>query len=160
MSNETNVTDVNNVTDVSRETNVTNENETPPEADTRHADDSPDDDDDQHDTFPRTVVEKLRKESAGYRERARDAEKRADDLAAQLHRVLVERDGRLADADDLEFNPAHLDNPDALGDAITELIRRKPHLKARRARGDIGAGDRGPATADSMDLLSIVRGLQ
>lgn len=114
----------------------------------------------ERDQFPRAVVEKLRKESAGYRERARDAEERADAMAARLHRAMVEKDGRLADADDLEFNAEHLDDADAMREAITELIRRKPHLKARRVIGDIGAGDRGRADNQGGDLVSIMRGLQ
>lgn len=155
MSNETNVTEV---TDVSRETSENDDQTTPNDTaanDNREETNNADDD-----TFPREYVDKLRKESAGYRERARDAETRADNLATQLHRLLIERDGRLADPDDLEFNADHLDDADAMRDAITDLIRRKPHLKARRARGDIGAGDRGPAHNNDADLISIMRGLQ
>jgi hypothetical protein len=55
-------------------------------------------------TFSRTYVERLRRESAGYRERAQQADQRAQ----QLHTALVEATGRLADPTDLEFDAAHL----------------------------------------------------
>jgi len=41
------------------------------------------------DTFPRKVVEDLRKESAGYRDRAKAAEERSDTLARQLFTARV-----------------------------------------------------------------------
>ena len=49
------------------------------------------------DMFPRDVVEKLRRENAAARTKAKDR----DALAQRLHRVLVEQTGRLADATDL-----------------------------------------------------------
>lgn len=48
-------------------------------------------------TFPASVVRDLRKESAGYRERAKGAEARADELARKLHLELVRGTARLAD---------------------------------------------------------------
>lgn len=87
-------------------------------------------------TFPRAYVDKLRKEAAGYRERA----KRADDLAQRLHTSLVEGTGRLADARDLPFDESHLDDPQALQTAIEELLAERPHLASRRPMGNIGQG--------------------
>lgn len=61
-------------------------------------------------TFPRKVVEDLRRENANYRTRAQ----RADDLAARLHTSLVAATGRLADPSDLTFDESHLDDQAAL----------------------------------------------
>lgn len=119
--------------------------------------------DEQPDVFPREYVEKLRRESAGYRERARqvdEVEKRADELARRLHAALVAADGRLADPSDLPFDPAHLDGADSLKSAIADLVAAKPHLKARRVAGDIGAGYRGDSPAPRVDLLQIMKGMQ
>ena len=87
-------------------------------------------------TFPRSYVEKLRKEAAGHRDRA----KRADDLAQRLHTTLVEATGRLADARDLPFDESHLDDPAALSEAINALLADKPHLATRKPMGNIGQG--------------------
>lgn len=106
------------------------------------------------DTFPRDYVEKLRRESASYRERA----KRVDDLERRLHSALVAADGRLADPADLEFNVEHLDDPEALEAAITDLVERKPGLRSRQYRGDVGAGKRGGSKVKPVDLIELMRG--
>lgn len=105
------------------------------------------------DTFPRAYVEQLRRESAGYRERAQTA----DALAARLHTALVAATGRLADPSDLPFDAAHLDDEAALAAAVDELLARKPHLAARRVTGDVGAGTRGQ-TVPEVSLLDMARG--
>lgn len=87
-------------------------------------------------TFPREYVVKLRKESAGFRERA----KRADDLAARLHTALVEATGKLADSRDLPFDEAHLSDPEAMQEAIQSLLTERPHLASRKPMGNIGQG--------------------
>lgn len=102
-------------------------------------------------TFPRDYVEKLRKESAGYRDKA----KRADDLAQRLHTALVEATGKLADARDLPFDEAHLDNPDALNGAIQSLLTDRPHLANRKPRGNVGQG--ATAAPDTVDLAGLLR---
>lgn len=107
------------------------------------------------DTFDRSYVEKLRKESAKYRDKA----KRAEELEKRLHHALIAQDGRLADPDDLEFNPDHLDNPGALSDAIANLVAKKPGLRAQRLSGDIGAGVREKPKPPTTDLLTIMKGL-
>ena len=61
-------------------------------------------DDDAPETFPRAYVEKLRTESARYRERAHTA----DAYARRLHTELVRATGKLADPTDLEFDELHL----------------------------------------------------
>jgi len=104
------------------------------------------------DTFPRSYVEKLRRESAGYRERAQVG----DTYAARLHTELVRATGKLADPTDLGFDETHLDDPDALAAAIGDLLSRKPHLASRRPVGDIGQG---PVSGNgsSVDLAAILR---
>ncbi|VEG40297.1 Uncharacterised protein [Mycolicibacterium flavescens] len=84
-------------------------------------------------TFPRSYVEELRQENGKHRQRAQKAEQR-------LHAELVRATGRLADAEDLPFNPEHLDDAEKLTAAIDELLTRKPHLAARRPTGYIGQG--------------------
>lgn len=104
------------------------------------------------DTFSRTYVEKLRRENATYRERAQ----RADDLAQRLHTALVTATGKLADASDLPFDAAHLDDADALTTAIDELLTAKPHLASRRPFGDVGQGNRGNS-AEPVNLADMLR---
>lgn len=104
------------------------------------------------DTFPREVVEKLRQENGKYRQRAQ----RADDLAHRLHTELVKATGRLADPSDLEFDPEHLDDPEALAAAVDELLEAKPHLASRRPVGDIGQGRRG-SPGEPFSLLGMLK---
>ncbi len=103
------------------------------------------------DTFPREYVTKLRDENARYRQRAGHA----DELARRLHTELVRATGRLADAEDLPFAEAHLDDPDALTAALDELLVRKAHLASRRPTGDVGQG----ATQDAagVSLAGLLR---
>lgn len=103
------------------------------------------------DTFPRSVVEKLRKENAGYREKARKAE----DYARELFHARVAATGRLADADDLPFDEALLDDRDALLAAVEDLVARKPHMGSRTPRGDVGQGLSGSSA--TVDLAGILR---
>lgn len=107
---------------------------------------------DDPDTFPREVVEDLRKENGKYRKRAQQA----DTLAQRLHTELVRATGRLADPSDLDFTPEHLDDPDALAAAIDDLLERKPHLATRRPSGDIGQGHRG-GSSSAFSLLDMLK---
>ncbi|KAB1947676.1 hypothetical protein F8227_08980 [Brevibacterium linens ATCC 9172] len=107
--------------------------------------------DDEQDTFPRDYVEKLRDESAKYRQRAQ----RADELAQKLHKTLVESTGRLMNADDLEFDEKHLDDPEKLTEAIDELLEAKPYLGKRTPKGDIGQGASG--ASETVDLAGMLR---
>lgn len=103
------------------------------------------------DTFPREYVEKLRKEAADARVKAKDR----DDLAHRLHATLVASTGRLADPSDLPFDQSHLDDPEALTAAIEDLLDRKPHLASRTPRGDVGQGR--STHTDPVDLAGILR---
>ncbi|MCG7426033.1 hypothetical protein MHY20_00105 [Helcobacillus sp. ACRRO] len=106
---------------------------------------------DQPETFPREYVEKLRNEAAQYRTRA----KRADEYAERLHVALVDATGRLADPTDLPFNPDHLEDTEALTEAIDALLERKPHLASRTPYGDVGQGIR--STTADVDLAALLR---
>lgn len=102
------------------------------------------------DTFDRPYVEKIRAEAAASRVRVKD-------LEAKLHRLLVEQDGQLADPADLEFDPAHLDDPEALASAIAALLEQRPHLKARRFEPGAAAQGAKSGTSGSVDLAGLMR---
>jgi hypothetical protein len=111
---------------------------------------------DDAETFDRKYVEQLRKQSAGYRDKAKTTESRAEELSTRLHRALVEQTGRLADPSDLPYSAEHLDSAEALTEAIDALTAAKPHLKSRTPRGDVGQGVRGAAESH-VDLLGMLR---
>ncbi|UHJ58036.1 hypothetical protein LT337_15665 [Mycolicibacterium fortuitum] len=111
-----------------------------------------DQDESDPETFPREYVEKLRQENGKYRQRAGEA----DALATRLHTELVRATGRLADPTDLPFDADHLADADKMIGAIDELLEAKPHLATRRPTGDIGQGQRGPASG-SFSLLDILK---
>lgn len=117
--------------------------------------------DESPESFPAAYVKKLRKENADYRTRAGRAdelEEKNTAMATRLHAALVARDGRLANPDDLPFNPDHLEDETALTAAITDLIKSRPRLKARSAGGDIGHGNRGTANHKPVSLIDMIRG--
>jgi hypothetical protein len=91
-------------------------------------------------TFPAEYVQKLRKESAGYRDRAKTAEAALDAAQRQLFTARVAATGKLADADDLPYDVELLADEDALTAAIDERIKSKPHLAARKVSGSVGQG--------------------
>jgi len=103
------------------------------------------------DSFPREYVEKLRDENAKYRQRAQQS----DQLAQRLHTALVEATGALQDPSDLAFDESHLEDPEALQKAVDELLAAKPHLAARRPRGDVGQGQTG--SSNTVDLAEMLR---
>lgn len=145
MSDTTTEPDLDETTEVEESTEQTDESTT--EEPTEEVEQT----EEESDTFPRSVVEKLRRENAGYREKA----KKAETYARELFYARVAATGRLADPDDLDFDEALLDDHDALTAAVEELVARKPHLALRKPRGDVGAG----ATADAgvVDLAGILR---
>lgn len=106
---------------------------------------------DDPETFPREYVQRLRDESAKYRQKAGDR----DTLAERLHSALVTATGRLADPSDLAYTEAHLTDPGTLTAAIDDLLARKPHLASRRIVGDVGQGVSGASTA--VDLAGMLR---
>ena len=124
-------------------------------------DDGPEGDDDPEDgdTFPRAYVERLRARSAGYRTAAKDATARAEALERALFTERVRALDVLADPTDLPFDADMLDDPDALSEAVTELVRARPHYRRRgtAAPGDTGSRDRA-ARGDGVSLTGIMRG--
>lgn len=116
---------------------------------------------DELETFPRSYVEQLRQESAGYRTRAQ----RADALAERLMAATVREAtvGVLADPTDLDVSRdlEHLLDDDGMPDAeriaeaAREMIARKPHLADRRPRGDVDQGPR--TTSADVDLAGMLR---
>lgn len=107
-------------------------------------------------TFPRKYVEELRAESAKYRVEARKAE----EYGERLQQALVAQDGRLAAPEDLPYDPALLDDPEALEAAVTAYIEKYPNMRSVRAGGDIGQGNVGVDKPQETDLISIIRGMQ
>jgi hypothetical protein len=107
-------------------------------------------------TFDREYVQKLRDEAAGHRVKA----KRTDALNARLATAQAALTGKLADPTDLPFTDDLLDE-DGLVDeakvhaAVEDLIKRKPHLAARRPTGNVGQGAR-PEAAE-VGLASLLR---
>lgn len=79
-----------------------------------------------------------------------------DPLHTRLHTALVKLDGRLANPDDLPFNPEYLTDEAALTEAITELLATRPGLAARHVTGDVGQGARG-GTTGPVDLIELMR---
>ncbi|GAB3698477.1 hypothetical protein [Mariniluteicoccus flavus] len=102
-------------------------------------------------TFPRDYVEKLRKEAADHRAKAKDR----DDLARELFHSRVSALGRLADPDDLPYDEKLLSDLPALEAAVDDLLSRKPHLASRTPRGDIGQGASAPS--ENVDLAALLR---
>ncbi len=123
----------------------------PPDPEPTADPDETGEDTDEPDTFPRAVVEELRRENAKYRTRAGQA----DDMATRLHYEMVKATNRLADPSDLPYDENHLDDVSILDDALDDLLARKPHLASRRPSGDIGQG--ATTEAASVDLAGILR---
>ena len=122
------------------------------QTDVTEGSDSASEPDEDAETFPRSYVERLRRESAGYRERAT----KGDTYAARLHTELVRATGRLADPTDLTFDEDHLADADTMAAAIDDLLARKPHLASRRPAGDIGQGAVSGG-GSNVDLAAILR---
>ena len=117
---------------------------------------TPEDASTEPESFDRDYVQKLRDEAAGHRVRA----KRADALNARLATAQAALTGKLADPTDLPFTNDLLDD-DGLVDeakvraAVDELLKRKPHLAARRPTGSVGQGAR--PEAPEIGLAAMLR---
>ena len=103
-------------------------------------------------TFPREYVEKLRKEAADNRAKA----KAAESLQHEVFGLRVAALGKLHDSSDMPFDPALLEDPDKLAQAVDELVTRKPYLARQVVAGSIGQGA-APATP-SVSLIDALRG--
>lgn len=122
-------------------------------------DDPTDDEDHDGDTFPRPYVERLRARSAGYRTRATAAEARTGELEQALFTERVRALDVLADPTDLPFDADMLDDPDALAEAVADLVRKRPHYRRRGTTTAEATGSRQrPADRDTVSLTGIMRG--
>lgn len=120
-------------------------------------DDGEGDDGDDGDTFPRAYVQELRQESQQYRQQARAAEEALQPLQQQLWEARVTATGLLADPTDLPMpDGADPTDAEAVTEAVTELLQRKPHLRARVAYGDMGQHQQGD-TAESFSLMGTMQ---
>lgn len=108
---------------------------------------------DEGDTFPRSYVEELRGENATYRNRAKDAETKADELAKALWTERVRSLGVLADPADLPYDPEALDDLEQIRSQADELLSSKPHLRTRKITERAGQGERGAETVSLVELL-------
>lgn len=108
---------------------------------------------DEGDTFPRSYVEELRGENATYRNRAKDAETKADELAQALWTERVRSLGVLADPADLPYDPEALDDLDLIRQQADELLGAKPHLRTRKITERAGQGERGTESISLVELL-------
>ena len=106
-------------------------------------------------TFGYEYVKGLREEAKSWRIKAA----KTDELQARLHAELTKADGRLADWQDLPFDPEHLADPQRHADAITELLKAKPHYATRKpAPGStIHQGPVGAPVAPKPDLIAGLR---
>lgn len=78
-------------------------------------------------------------------------------MSRALFTSRVEATGKLASTDDLPFDAALLDDPDALNAAVDELIAKRPHYAKRKVSGGVGQGERGHKTAPQ-DFSALLRG--
>lgn len=136
----------------------TSGNEDDPDGEVLEPTDPPEDDDetpdpDESDGTP--LVARLRKESAQYRRKLRDAETAREELAQALWVERVTALGTLADPTDLPFDPEALDDPDRLRELADELVTAKPHLRSRRVRQRVGQGE--GAGPDGFSLAGMLR---
>ena len=121
-------------------------------------DQQPAEDDDQQ-TFPLPYVKRLRERSAGYRARAKTAEARVGELERELFTERVRALDLLADPADLPYDSELLDDPDALAEAVQQLVRDRPHYRRRGTIDAAGTGSRDQAgAADGVSLTGIMRG--
>lgn len=108
------------------------------------------------DSFPREVVEDLRREAAGYRVKAQ----RADEAVTRLTQSMIQSacSNILVDPSDLPASVELLGqdgwpSTEAIVTAARALAATKPHLaKAGKPTGDVGQGHRG---VDARPLISL-----
>jgi hypothetical protein len=158
-------------TDAQNGTSTASSDETPPEtpeetpeaAEQQEGPESPAEDDtetpdDEGRTFSYDYVKQLREESKGYRTDLRTAEALVSDMRQALWDTKLTALGRLADPSDLPL-PDNVDPADdeAVNSAVSDLLERKPHLAARRARGNIGQHDETDEQHDSFSILGTMQ---
>lgn len=97
-----------------------------------------DDDQGEDDTFPRSYVQRLRERSNGYRLQLRERESDVAALQRQLFAERLQRLDLVVDVDAVAFDPALLDEPNALQEHVEQLLDAKPYLRKRKVSGNIG----------------------
>lgn len=157
------VTDVTDVANVSRETSEVSPNEEATDVQETDADvqeqQAPDEAQESESEEQTSDADEGTEPAKTLQEELSEAEERAETYAKRLLEALVKLDGRLADPKDLDFSPDYLDDPDALDEAIGDLIKRKPGLRARQIAGDVGAGARGNEKQAKPDLMQLMKAL-
>ena len=96
-------------------------------------------------TYKRSDIEKLRRESKGYRDRAQTAETRADELARALFTARVAATGKVENPNEIAYTADILDDVEAINQAVDEAISGRPYIKAR-SFGPVGLGERSNST--------------
>ena len=108
------------------------------QGDDQRNDDEGDDDQRDDDTFPRSYVQRLRERSNGYRLQLRERESDVDTLQRQLFAERLQRLDLVIDHDAVPYDPALLDEPNALQEHVEQLLDAKPYLRKRKVSGNIG----------------------
>lgn len=118
--------------------------------------------DDDGRTFDSEYVRGLREEAKSNRLSAKAAEEKADAYARQLHTEYVRSLGRLANPEELAYDPEHLESPEKLNAAIDDLIARKPYMANRIPvpGSNIGQGQQGSPVAPPPSLIDAIRAKQ
>ena len=132
--------------------------------DDQRDDDQGDDDDqrdddqgDDDDTFPRSYVQRLRRRSNGYRLQLRERESDVDRLQRQLFAERLQRLDLVVDHDAVPYDPALLDDDDALQEHIEGLLADKPYLRKRKVSGNIGQHSSNGVGGSSVSLMDKLR---
>lgn len=79
-----------------------------------------------------------------------------DNLGRQLFRARVEQTGLLIDPEDMPYDAALVDDPDALSAAVNDLVEHKPHLRTVATGGDLPAFG-GGADPSAVSLTGLLR---
>lgn len=118
-------------------------------------DDDQGDDQGDDDTFPRSYVQRLRERSNGYRLQLRERESDVDRLQRQLFAERLQRLDLVIDHDAVPYDPALLDDDDALQEHVEGLLAAKPYLRKRKVSGNIGqhSSNGGGSSFSLMDTL-------
>lgn len=125
--------------------------------DQRDDDQRDDDQGDDDDTFPRSYVQRLRERSNGYRLQLRERESDVDRLQRQLFAERLQRLDLVVDHDAVPYDPALLDDDDALQEHVEGLLAAKPYLRKRKVSGNIGQHSSNGVGGSSVSLMDKLR---
>lgn len=122
---------------------------------------------DQTEKFDAAYVEKLREENAKHRKEAQAAKTKATKAQNRANQVVLAKElaGVLSDPNDLLVYVPEADIYDESGDVDPEkvkpvvdgLLESRPYLANRVFGGDVGMGDRGPATPEQWSFSDYLR---